>query len=68
MAKLDVQVAVILSISVASGLSAGLFAVRYFDAETVVHRLFVFWPVFWVVGVVVFFGCALLAAWMFGSN
>jgi hypothetical protein len=68
MHNLDVVGPVIVSISAASGFVAGLLSMRHFHAETGVHRLFAFWPVFGVVSVVMFFACTLLHAWMFGSN
>lgn len=55
-----IGIPVILCISVASGVIAGAYTMRYFGAYSWVRRYFTFWPTFLVVGVGVFFLCSLL--------
>jgi len=41
---------------------------RYFGAYSWVHRYFAFWPVFFVVGVGVFFLCSVVFLLIFGAS
>jgi hypothetical protein len=68
MRNLDVAVPVMLLVSSGAGFAMGLLSIRRFHAETDVHRLLAFWPVFFVVSVVMFLACALLWGWTFNSN
>jgi H+/Cl- antiporter ClcA len=65
--NVDVVATVLVSISAACGVVAGLFGVRYFDAKTSLHRFYVFWPIFWLVGFVVFVIGVLLVEVLTGS-
>jgi hypothetical protein len=58
---------VVLSLSVGSGIAAGLFATRYFRAEGGVRRLFAFWPAFWLVSFLVFVFSMLIVVLIFGG-
>jgi hypothetical protein len=62
-----IAVPLIVCISFASGVIAGVFSMRYFGAYSWVHRYFTFWPAFCIVGVGVFFLCNAIFLLIFGA-
>jgi hypothetical protein len=64
MSDLDVIATVVLSVSAGSGIISGLFALHYFHAETEADRLWVFWPIFALVGGGVFIVCLVVLVWL----